>query len=395
MRILLSNKFYYHRGGDCICMLSLEQLLRAHGHEVAVFAMDFPENLESPWKKYFPSEVKFKPGSGMVEAFLRPFGTSEVRKKFNALLDDFRPDVVHLNNIHSQLSPVIAEMAHRRDIRVVWTLHDYKLLCPRYDCLRGSETVCESCFTDKRKVLEYRCMKNSKLASFLSYCEAMKWSRKRLEACTDVFIGPSLFICDKMKQGGFNTDKLHVLCNFIDVDKCYREEYAEREDYYCFIGRLSHEKGIKTLIEAANRLSQYPLLIIGGGPMEEELKAIADNHIKFVGFKQWEEIKELVGKARFSVIPSEWYENNPLSMIEAECLGTPVLGARIGGIPELISEATGMTFESRNVKDLREKIEAMFGHSFDYETIADSAQRRFNSEMHYHEILKIYKNEPI
>ena len=137
MKILLANKFYYRRGGDCVHTLNLEQLLKAHGHEVAVFAMDYPENLETQWSKYFPSEVKFKLGTGMIEALMRPFGTREVQRKFNALLDDFHPDVVHLNNIHSQLSPVIAEMAHERGIKVVWTLHDYKLLCPRYDCLRN------------------------------------------------------------------------------------------------------------------------------------------------------------------------------------------------------------------------------------------------------------------
>lgn len=160
MKIVLVNKFYYRRGGDCIYMLNLEHLLKEHGHDVAVFAMGFPENLDTPWKKYFPSEVKFKPGPGMIEAFMRPFGTSEVKKKFTALLDDFQPDVVHLNNIHSQVSPVITEIAHSRGIRVVWTLHDYKLLCPRYDCLRNGEKVCEACFTDKHKVMEYKCMKN-------------------------------------------------------------------------------------------------------------------------------------------------------------------------------------------------------------------------------------------
>lgn len=125
MKILLANKFYYRRGGDCVHTLNLEQLLKAHGHEVAVFAMDYPENLKTQWSKYFPSEVKFKLGTGMIEALMRPFGTREVQRKFNALLNDFHPDVVHLNNIHSQLSPVIAEMAHERGIKVVWTLHDY------------------------------------------------------------------------------------------------------------------------------------------------------------------------------------------------------------------------------------------------------------------------------
>lgn len=390
MKILLANKFYYRRGGDCIYMLNLEQLLKEQGHEVAVFAMNFPENQDTPWKKYFPSEVKFKSGPGMIEAFMRPFGTAEVRKKFTALLNDFQPNVVHLNNIHSQVSPVIAEIAHKRGIRVVWTLHDYKLLCPRYDCLRGGEEVCEACFTDKHKVLDYKCMKNSKVASFLSYREAMKWTRERLEACTDVFIGPSQFMCNKMIQGGFVPAKQLSLCNFIDAAKCKRENYTKRENYYCFIGRLSHEKGAKTLIEAANALPNRHLVMVGGGPLENELKAMANKHIEFVGFKQWSEIKELVGKARFSVIPSEWYENNPLSVIEAECLGTPVLGAAIGGIPELINKTTGMTFESRNVTDLKIKIEAMFNHEFDYASIAAVSQKRYDAANYYNEIMKIY-----
>jgi glycosyltransferase involved in cell wall biosynthesis len=175
------------------------------------------------------------------------------------------------------------------------------------------------------------------------------------------------------------------------VQKCQRDSY-DKDDYYCFIGRLSHEKGAKTLIEAANKLP-YRLVVIGGGPLMEDLKAITKSNIEFVGFKQWEEIKELVGKAKFSVIPSEWYENNPLSVIEAKCLGTPVLGARIGGIPELIEEgATGMTFESRNVDDLKDKIQKMWNTSWDYEKIAHQSQERYNAEKYYEEIMKIYKS---
>ena len=102
MKILLVNKFYYRRGGDCVYMLNLEQLLKAQGHETAVFAMDYPENLDTPWKRYFPQNMS------KLMAFTRPFGSEEVKRKFNKLLDDFRPDVVHLNNIHTQLSPVIA-----------------------------------------------------------------------------------------------------------------------------------------------------------------------------------------------------------------------------------------------------------------------------------------------
>lgn len=390
MKILLANKFYYRRGGDCIYMLNLEQLLKAHGHEVAVFAMDYPENLDTPWKKYFPKNMS------KLMAFTRPFGSHEVKNTFKKLLDDFKPDVVHLNNVHTQLSPVMAELAHQRGIKVVWTLHDYKLLCPRYDCLKNGNTICETCFNgDKKACLDNKCMKGSKLASFIGFKEAIVWNRERLEASTDVFICPSQFMADKMVQGGFSKSKMQTLCNFIDVEKCKFsstdgtddiELLPKKEDYYCFIGRLSHEKGAKTLIEAANQLP-YKLVIIGGGPLMNELKAVAHTNIEFVGFKQWNDIKQLVGKARFSVIPSEWYENNPLSVIEAQCLGTPVLGANIGGIPEL----TDYTFSSGNIADLKTKIEKMWNSEFDYQQIASDAQHRYDAETYYDKLINIYK----
>ena len=393
MKILLVNKFYYRRGGDCIYMLNLEKLLKAHGHEVAVFAMDYPENLDTPWKKYFPKNMS------KLMAFTRPFGSHEVKSTFKKLLDDFKPDVVHLNNVHTQLSPVMAELAHQWGIKVVWTLHDYKLLCPRYDCLKNGNTICETCFNgDKKACLDNKCMKGSKLASFIGFKEAIVWNRERLEASTDVFICPSQFMADKMVQGGFSKSKMQTLCNFIDVEKCkfsstdgtdYTDDVEllpKKEDYYCFIGRLSHEKGAKTLIEAANQLP-YKLLIIGGGPLMDELKSVAHTNIEFVGFKQWDDIKQLVGKARFSVIPSEWYENNPLSVIEAQCLGTPVLGANIGGIPEL----TDYTFSSGNIADLKTKIEKMWNSEFDYQQIASDAQHRYDAETYYDKLINIYK----
>ena len=392
MKILLVNKFYYRRGGDCIYMLNLEQLLKAHGHEVAVFAMDYPENLDTPWKKYFPKNMS------KLMAFTRPFGSHEVKSTFKKMLDDFKPDVVHLNNVHTQLSPVMAELAHQRGIKVVWTLHDYKLLCPRYDCLKNGNTICETCFNgDKKACLDNKCMKGSKLASFIGYKEAVVWNRERLEVCTDVFICPSQFMADKMVQGGFSKSKMQTLCNFIDVEKCRYSHtdlsdsavsvlLPKKEDYYCFIGRLSHEKGAKTLIEAANQLP-YKLVIIGGGPLMDELKAVAHTNIEFVGFKQWDDIKQLVGKARFSVIPSEWYENNPLSVIEAQCLGTPVLGANIGGIPEL----TDYTFSSGNIADLKTKIEKMWNSELDYQQIASDAQHRYDAETYYDKLINIYK----
>lgn len=242
----------------------------------------------------------------------------------------------------------------------------------------------------KKNCLKYSCMKGGKLGSWIGYREAVKWNGARLQDNTDVLICPSKFMANKMAQGGFDSKKLVPLCNFIDVDKC-KTDNRQKGDYYCYVGRLSHEKGVQTLIEAANQLP-YKLVVIGGGPLMEECKAKAKDNIEFVGFKQWDEIKTLVGGARFSVIPSEWYENNPLSVIETECLGTPVLGARIGGIPELIEEGmTGMTFTSKDVADLKDKIQKMWDTPFNYAEIAEQSMQRYNAEKYYQDIMKIYQ----
>lgn len=399
MKILLVNKFYYRRGGDCIYTLNLEKLLKAHGHEVAIFAMQHPENLPSNWSHFWPSEIEIQSSSNLLEKLTRPFGSKEVRRKFRELVDYFQPDIVHANNIHSHLSPIIMEIANAKRIRTVWTMHDYKLLCPRYCCLRKKE-VCESCFVHGRcerwysllNCIRHKCMKNSIAYSFIGYMEALYWHPYRLQNITAAFICPSQFMAEKMAQGGFSLSNMHVLHNFIDTEKCHIDG-SDKEDYYCYVGRLSEEKGLATLIKATNRIPQYRLFIIGEGNIRKELQYMAMNHITFMGNRKWEDIKKMVSKARFTVIPSEWYENGPLSAIESLCLGTPVLGARMGGIPELIDESyTGLTFESGNVDDLECKIKQMFELNFDYKKIALHARFKFDAEAYYQQTMKIYES---
>lgn len=386
MKILLANKFYYRRGGDCIYVLNLEQLLKSHGHEVAIFAMDYPENFSSPWSKYWPSNMR------KVDAFTRPFGTGEVRKKFRALLDDFCPDVIHLNNIHTQLSPIVAQMACERGVRTIWTLHDTKLVCPCYTCTRDGYW-CEECFTDKKAVIRHKCMPGSLPGAIIGYYEMKCWSRERLQKYTDVFIAPSRFMMETVVRGGYRPEKLRVLCNFIDVGKCQNPSF-QKGDYYVFLGRVNEVKGIRTLCKAAARLP-YKLIVIGGGELLSELRTQYKEtaNIEFIGQKDWKDFRPILESARFMVLPAEWSENNPLTIIEAQSLGTPVLGARIGGIPELIEEGvTGMTFESRNVDDLKDKIQQMFDTSFCYGRIAEEAQKKYNAETYYTKLTELYSN---
>ncbi len=419
-RILIANKFYYPRGGDCIVAMNLERMLKEQGHDVAVFAMQYPENIDSGWNNYYPSQVDFAGSLGnKLKAAKRLMGWGDIKLAFNRILDDFKPDIVHLHNIHSYLSPVLAQLAKKRGCRVVWTLHDYKLLCPSYACLLN-EKPCEKCIGhSKTHVLKNRCMKGSLVASAMAWLEAQKWKRNKLEEVTDAFICPSEFMASKMKKDGFNPEKLHVVCNHIDPEKLesmrnvqhtmHNEECKseltsklakrqtseavnQRGDYFVYVGRLSPEKGVETLLDVASKLP-YTLKLAGDGPLLDQLKQqYSENHnIEFCGRLDARQVAELLSMARFSVVPSEWYENNPLSVIESLCAGTPVVGARIGGIPELLDENNGMAFTSGDRNELVHAIKAAFDKKWDNNAIKDVAISDFSAEKHLRLIEEIYQ----
>ena len=387
-RVLLVNKFYYPRGGDCIVVINTEALLREGGVEAEVFAMEYPENLASRYSRVFPAEVSFGGGVGnQLRALGRTLGWGDVRMRFETVLDEFNPDVVHLHNIHSYLSPVLGELAHKRGIRVVWTLHDYKLLCPRYDCLLDGKP-CELCYKGaKRNVLTHRCMKGSLPASAVAWLEAKTWNRRRLEKNTDLFVCPSEFMAAQMKSGGFDASRLKVLNNFLDPVKfkLYQDldSTAPREDYYCFVGRLSHEKGVADLLEVAARLP-YRLKVAGGGPLADELhgKYGSCENIEFLGMLDAPGVARLLSRARLSVIPSQWYENNPLSVVESLCAGTPVAGSQMGGIPELIDSENGVTFQAFDKGAMATAITISMTRQWNHADIARHAMQRFSPESH-------------
>ncbi|HIT84025.1 MAG TPA: glycosyltransferase, partial [Candidatus Avibacteroides faecavium] len=233
MKIIVVNKFYYNRGGDCTATLATERVLREHGHEVAVFAMDYPQNLPSQWQRYFAPQADFGGSPGKrLRALGRLFSPWDVRRAFTRLLDDFRPDVVHLNNIHSYLSPVVAEVAHARGVRVVWTMHDYKAVCPSYVCLRGGQ-VCTECMGGTSAVVRHRCMKGSLLQSTFAWLESLWWGRKRLARATDRFIAPSEFVRQMLLRGGFAAGQVVTVPHC--VPRRPGELLDERGDYYCYV----------------------------------------------------------------------------------------------------------------------------------------------------------------
>lgn len=394
MKVLIVNKFYYNRGGDCVCSINLERMLRENGFDTAVFSMQYKDNIPTGYSDLFAKEVEFSGGLGnRLKAACRIFGGESVKKSFAKVLERFRPDVVHFNNIHSYISPVVVEMAKKYGAKTVWTLHDYKLICPSYSCLHN-KSICEKCVGgSKFNVVKSRCMKGGLPGSILAYLEAGYWNRDRLQKSTDVFVCPSRFMAGMMIKDGFDPLKLKVICNSVPKSMVENLEIRkERKPYYLYVGRLSKEKGVETLLSAAKNLP-YELKIAGGGPLFESLKSTyASDRIEFLGHLSPSEVKRYVAEAKFTVMPSECYDNNPLSVIESLCLGTPVVGAKIGGIPELVTPDCGYLFRSGDCDSLGRTIETAWETPFDYEGISGKAIGQFSENRYLGEILGLYKN---
>lgn len=388
----------YPRGGDCVVALNTASLLRAHGHEVRLYAMDYPDNLKLPDASGYASRVSFD-GSlpEKLRAVRRLMGKGDVRESFRKVMREFRPDVVHLHNIHSYLSPVIGEIAASMGVRVVWTMHDYKLICPAYSCRRPDGSNCELCFGGNLHVAHLRCMKGSYPASFIASLEAKRWNRTRLQRFCSAFICPSEFMAECMNKAGFRNDLLRVLNNFADPVKFEgREPCIMPEPYFCYVGRLSEEKGVATLLRAA-RIAGVRLKVAGDGPLRESLQRAYEDvaSIEFLGHLDASGVAEVLSRASASVIPSEWYENNPLGVIESLSLGTPVIGARIGGIPELIRDESdglkrGETYPAGNAEALAELLLGFKADAYDRRRIAAAARERFSPGKHYETLMKIY-----
>ncbi|MDH6358233.1 glycosyltransferase [Parabacteroides sp. PF5-9] len=394
MKILNVNKFYYPRGGDCVAALSLEELLTQRGHEVATFSSMHPDNLPSKWSPYFAPEINFT-SSGFNDrrrAVGRILFSRTVKKQFVRILDDFRPDVVHLHNIHSYLSPGIAQIAHQRGIKVVWTVHDYKLVCANYALLREGKP-CDLCLGNRLAVIQHKCIKGSLPASVLGYLEALVWNAKILNTYTDAFISPSAFLKQKMVDFGYSADKIHVVHNLMNVR--FPEVDPSKADYYCYSGRLSEEKGIDVLLEAAADLP-YKLIVLGDGQrMAEYKEKYKKANIEFKGYVDREDALRIIARARFTAVPSICYENSPYSIKDSLCMRTPVLCSDLGSMPEVIEMGkNGFVFAAGDVSDLQKMIRHcfdVFDDQFDYDSIAQKARDLFSVNSYYQQIMSLYK----
>lgn len=360
MKILMINKFLYPKGGAETYMLKLGAYLQQQGHEIQYFGMEDEKRTVGNRIGAYTDNLDFHNSSKLTQLTypLRILYSRQARKRIRQVLEDFQPDVCHLNNFNYQLTPSILpeirkwEKERGKKCRILYTAHDPQLVCPNHMCLNpNTHEVCEKCLHGSYwNCAKGKCIHSSFLRSVIGSAESILWHGVGVYREIDTIICCSHFMKKLLDTDPVLAQKTVALHNFVEEPE---QKNCEKKDYVLYFGRYSQEKGIGTLVHAAKALPHIPFVFAGSGPMESQLADVPN--IRNVGFQQGEALAQLIREARFSVLPSECYENCPFSVLESQMLGTPVLGAQIGGIPELI-QGTGELFESGNPEQLIRKI---------------------------------------
>lgn len=360
MKILLVNKFLYPKGGAETYVFKLGEILEKYGHNVQYFGLENEKNIVGNNVAEYVSHIDFNTGiRNNLTAPFRIIYSFEARRKLSKVLYDFEPDVVHLNNIHFHLTPSIILEINKyrrktgRKVKIIYTAHDYQLICPSHGLFDAEIRVCEKCLGGNyTNCVRTKCVKNSRLKSLIATIEAYVWKFSKAYSYIDKIICPSKFLKGKLDTQKRFSEKTIAIHNFIEIEK---SSEIKKGDYVLEFGHLSRDKGTNTLLEVAKRMPEVKFLFAGYGKAVEDIKSVAN--AEYVGFKTGNELKELIKQAMCSVYPSEWYENCPFSVIESQVYLTPVIGSRMGGIPELIKDGeTGLLFEAGNADELEKKL---------------------------------------
>lgn len=344
------------------------------GWEVVPFSMQHMDNDSTPWGSHFVEEIEFGNDYSLLKKLVsvpKVVYSLEAKKKLRKLLQIIKPNVCHAHNIYHHISPSILSVLKEKNIPTFITLHDLKLACPAYTML-SHDGVCERCKDGSMfNVVKHKCIKKSRVLSSVIYIESLLHSSLNSYVKNTVkLIAPSKFYIEKFVEWGFARDHFVHIPNFVDIQS--QPASSNVGNSFLYFGRLSPEKGLITMLEAA-ALAKASVSIVGQGSMESELMVIAKRlnvDVQCFGYLSGEQLYDKIRQARAIVLPSEWYENAPLSLMESYALAVPVIGAAIGGIPELIKEGeTGLTFTSGSSESLAEAMKKISG-------LSDSQVRR-------------------
>lgn len=396
MRILLANKFFYHHGGPETVLFAQRDLLRSAGHEVIDFSMQDPRNEPSAYARYFGPHMDLqavKPTRGSLQTAWRFLDSRPASENMRRLVRDCRPDIAHLHSINHQLTPSIIRVLRDEGVPVVMTLHDYKLVCPAYTLLADGK-ICEKC-SDGRFYNAVRTNCRGPVRSPLLAAESyIHHSQKDSYDGVGLFLSPSQFLADKFREMGFK-HPIEVLPNPLKTAPQAGSDCA-RGDHFVFVGRAVPEKGLRTLCAAALRAGVC-IKIAGDGPQLEELRRDFDRYssIDLLGRVDPERARQLMREARAALVPSEWYENQPMVILEAMSQGTPVIASNLGGNSELVRDGeTGLLHIAGDVADLSAKLSHARAHADEMAAMGERGRAfaaRFAPEEHLRQLLDVYE----
>lgn len=396
MKVLNVGSHHRVKGGSDRYFLALERLLEQKGHRVIPFAARSPEPDAGEETLHFSRGVD--PDDPSPADVARFVFNREARRSIAGLLEKHRPDVAHLHAYSGQLSASILKPLRDRGVPTVQTLHDYKLGCPvRIFVSRGD--VCEACEGEHFwRALPRRCNRGSLTRTALNVLEAYVSRWLGDASVPDHFVAPSGFLRSKMLEHEIvPPDRITTVPNFVDPGD-FRPARGNGE-HLVYVGRLREVKGVRTLVDAAASLPEVPLLIVGTGPDRDALERRVDlnglSHVRFVGFKDGEELHDLVRRSIAVVVPSELYENCPMVVLEAMALGRAVIGTDMGGIPELITDGTdGLLFEAGDADALRRRLQWVAEHPAETTRMGAAGRRKveraFDPDAHYRRLAEIY-----
>lgn len=360
MKILMVNKYLYPKGGAETYFLKIGKYLEQEGEEVEYFGMFDTHNVVTNSANQHTLNMDFHTSS--PKKLWYPFKiiySFEAKRAIGKVIEKFKPDIIHLNNINFQLTPAIIEEAHKKGIPIIQTVHDYQMICPNHLLFNiHNLKPCELCFGDNKwHCSKNKCIHGSKIKSFFGSLEALLYKKRRTYELVEQYICPSFFMEEKLLQNSIYKGKTVTIHNFIE--QIQKLDNPKKENYVLYFGRLSQEKGLDLFLNCCKRLKNIKFIIAGSGPMEQQCYGV--ENVEFVGFKTGKELEEIIGKALFSVYPSLWYENCPLSILESESLGTPVIASAMGGITELIEhKQTGILVEQLEEKEFCEAIQSLY-----------------------------------
>ncbi|CAK2887554.1 Glycosyltransferase involved in cell wall biosynthesis [Vibrio crassostreae] len=397
MKVLVVNKFFFLKGGAETVFFQEREMLMDRGFSVIDFSMAHNDNLVSDYSASFVNNVDYHANATLLSALktaMRFVHNIEACEKLSELIATEQPDIVHFHNIYHQLTPSIIKVAKQAGCKTVLTAHDTKIACPSYTMYRDGHT-CEACLQGSVfNALRYRCQQGSWFKSGLLVVEALYQSLAQNYQSLDVIVSPSQFLANIIRRKLPN-NRIEVIVNGIN-ENVDQQDVADHR-YFLYLGRLSQEKGVATMVAAYELSNQsIPLKIAGTGPLADSLSG-KQSKVEWLGFKTGLDLHLLIKQASAVIVPSECYENCSMSVLEAMSYGKPIIGANIGGIPEQVRNGKeGRLFEAGNAHDLanvmdeftiRPELTKYYG-----EQARQRLESRYSLRAHHQQLVDLYQN---